>query len=60
MLKALGGNASADADTLTVSGTGLRGGTVDSRNGFHIHGKPGGNAVENHADARTVGLAENG
>ena len=31
MLKALGGNASADADTLTVSGTGLRGGTVDSR-----------------------------
>ena len=28
--------------------------------GFHIHGKPGGNAVENHADARPVGLAENG
>ena len=36
MLKALGGNASADADTLTVSGTGLRGGTVDSRNDHRI------------------------
>ena len=36
MLKALGGNAEADENTLTVYGTGLRGGTVDSVNDHRI------------------------
>lgn len=36
MLTALGGRAQADADTLTVYGTGLTGGTVDSRNDHRI------------------------
>lgn len=36
MLKALGGEASATEDTLTVRGTGLRGGTVDSKNDHRI------------------------
>ena len=36
MLKALGGEASATEDTLTVYGTGLRGGAVDSRNDHRI------------------------
>ena len=36
MLEALGGKASAAEDTLTVAGTGLRGGTVDSRNDHRI------------------------
>lgn len=36
MVKALGGNASATDDTLTVSGGGLRGGTVDSQNDHRI------------------------
>lgn len=36
MLKALGGNAEATEDTLTVYGTGLRGGTVDSVNDHRI------------------------
>ena len=36
MLKALGGNAEADENTLTVYGTGLRGGTVDSANDHRI------------------------
>ncbi len=36
MLKALGGQAEADDSTLTVFGTGLQGGTVDSRNDHRI------------------------
>lgn len=36
MLKALGGKAEADDDTLTVFGTGLTGGTVDSANDHRI------------------------
>jgi 3-phosphoshikimate 1-carboxyvinyltransferase len=36
MLKALGGNAEATEDTLTVFGTGLRGGTVRSYNDHRI------------------------
>ena len=36
MLEALGGKASATEDTLTVCGTGLKGGTVDSRNDHRI------------------------
>ncbi|MBQ9930137.1 MAG: 3-phosphoshikimate 1-carboxyvinyltransferase [Oscillospiraceae bacterium] len=36
MLTALGGAAEADEDTLTVHGTGLTGGTVDSRNDHRI------------------------
>ena len=36
MLTALGGKAEATADTLTVYGTGLRGGTVDSVNDHRI------------------------
>ena len=36
MLSALGGHASATEDTLTVYGTGLHGGTVDSRNDHRI------------------------
>ena len=36
MLEALGGKASAAEDTLTVAGTGLQGGTVDSRNDHRI------------------------
>lgn len=36
MLAALGGRAAATGDTLTVSGTGLRGGTVDSRSDHRI------------------------
>ncbi len=36
MLTALGGKASADADTLTVQGTGLYGGTVNSCNDHRI------------------------
>ena len=36
MISALGGKAEATADTLTVFGTGLRGGTVDSRNDHRI------------------------
>lgn len=36
MLNALGGNAEADENTLTVYGTGLRGGTVDSVNDHRI------------------------
>lgn len=36
MLKALGGQAQANDDTLTVFGTGLQGGTVDSRNDHRI------------------------
>ena len=36
MLSALGGRAEADLDTLTVHGTGLTGGTVDSRNDHRI------------------------
>ena len=36
MLNALGGNAEADENTLTVYGTGLRGGTVDSGNDHRI------------------------
>lgn len=36
MLRALGGQAEADETTLTVYGTGLHGGTVDSRNDHRI------------------------
>ena len=36
MLRALGGQAEADDTTLTVYGTGLHGGTVDSRNDHRI------------------------
>ena len=36
MISALGGRAKAAADTLTVSGTGLTGGTVDSANDHRI------------------------
>ena len=36
MVEALGGKAEADADTLTVYGTGLTGGTVDSVNDHRI------------------------
>ena len=36
LLTALGGRAEADSDTLTVWGTGLTGGTVDSRNDHRI------------------------
>ena len=36
MLRALGGQAEADNTTLTVYGTGLHGGTVDSRNDHRI------------------------
>ena len=36
MIRALGGNASATEDTLTVSGTGLTGGIVDSVNDHRI------------------------
>jgi len=36
MLRSLGGNADADEDTLTVYGTGLIGGTVDSANDHRI------------------------
>lgn len=36
MLEALGGKAEADESTLTVFGTGLKGGTVDSRNDHRI------------------------
>ena len=36
MLEALGGKAEADADTLTVYGTGLTGGTVDAVNDHRI------------------------
>lgn len=36
MIQSLGGNASATADTLTVSGTGLTGGTVDAVNDHRI------------------------
>ena len=36
MLTALGGKAEATADTLTVFGTGLRGGTVDAQNDHRI------------------------
>ena len=36
LLTALGGKAEADSDTLTVTGTGLTGGTVDSRNDHRI------------------------
>ena len=36
MLEALGGEASATEDTLTVAGTGLRGGAVDSRSDHRI------------------------
>jgi len=36
MLRALGGRAAADENTLTVSGTGLTGGTVDSANDHRI------------------------
>ena len=36
MLKALGGQAEANDSTLTVYGTGLQGGTVDSRNDHRI------------------------
>lgn len=36
MIEALGGKAEATADTLTVFGTGLRGGTVDSCNDHRI------------------------
>ena len=36
MLTALGGSAAATEDTLTVQGTGLHGGTVDSRNDHRI------------------------
>lgn len=36
MLEALGGKAQADEDTLTVYGTGLTGGTVDSMNDHRI------------------------
>ncbi len=36
MLEALDGEASATEDTLTVAGTGLRGGAVDSRNDHRI------------------------
>lgn len=36
MLKALGGNAVADENTITVYGTGLTGGTVDAQNDHRI------------------------
>ena len=36
LLTALGGRAEANSDTLTVWGTGLTGGTVDSRNDHRI------------------------
>lgn len=36
LLEALGGHAEATEDTLTISGTGLRGGRVDSRNDHRI------------------------
>ena len=36
MLQALGGNAHATEDTLTVYGTGLSGGTVNSHNDHRI------------------------
>ena len=36
MLKALDGRAEATADTLTVHGTGLKGGTVDASNDHRI------------------------
>lgn len=36
MIRALGGTAEADEDTLTVSGGGLQGGTVDCRNDHRI------------------------
>ena len=36
MITALGGKASADEDTLTIQGTGLRGGVVDSCNDHRI------------------------
>ncbi len=36
MLRALGGNAEATEDTLTVFGTGLNGGTVDAQNDHRI------------------------
>lgn len=36
MIEALGGTAESDAETLTVQGTGLHGGTVDARNDHRI------------------------
>ena len=36
MIIALGGTAESDAETLTVQGTGLHGGTVDARNDHRI------------------------
>ena len=36
MIEALGGTAESDAETLTVQGTGLYGGTVDARNDHRI------------------------
>lgn len=36
MLKALGGNAEADDNTMTIYGTGLSGGTVDAQNDHRI------------------------
>ena len=36
MIVALGGAAEADENTLTVHGTGLRGGTVDAKNDHRI------------------------